>query len=91
MAELTDVLTRHPDCTVGAFEDGLAVLSPTDESTHSLDELGAFIWNLIDGERDLGEILDEVVADYDVTEDRAAKDLLAFAEVLQKAGLVTGP
>lgn len=56
---------------------------------YSLGGVGGFIWDQIDGRRDLGEIRDALVARYDAPEEELAEDLLEFVQVLDDAGLVT--
>lgn len=44
-------------------------------SVYTLNESGAFIWELIDGKRNIGEIIDRVTEEYDIDRDSAAKDV----------------
>ena len=45
------------------------------ESIYTLNETAARVWELIDGERSVRAILDEIVAEYQVERDEAARDL----------------
>ena len=45
-------------------------------SVYTLNESGAFIWELIDGKRNVGEIIDRVTEEYDIDHDSAAQDVL---------------
>lgn len=56
---------------------------------YSLGGVGPFVWDEIDGQRDLGQILDALVSRYDAPEERLAEDLLEFVAILEEAGLVT--
>ena len=56
---------------------------------YSLGGAGGFIWEQIDGQRDLGRILEALVSRYDGPEELLAGDLLEFVAVLEEAGLVT--
>jgi hypothetical protein len=53
-----------------------------------LNETGALIWNLMDGQRSLADIRDTLVLEYDVEPQPAAKDVLEIVERLDEAGLV---
>ena len=92
MPELTTILAHHPDCTIREIGDGLVIMAPRDTSTHSLEDLGAFIWRQFDGTRDLAGVLAAVLAEYDVPQEQALADLQKFcdellaAELLQEAG-----
>jgi len=43
---------------------------------YTLDEVGRFIWESLDGKRPLGGVLDEIVKKYDVDAGTAREDLL---------------
>ena len=88
MPELTDILVHHPDCTAREVGEGLVIMLPENSSTHSLDVLGAFIWNQWDGKRSLSDILATILSEYDVAEEMASGDLISFAGEMQEAGLV---
>ncbi len=89
MADLTTVLTPNPACPARQVEDGFVIMAAEGDATHSLDGLGAFIWQRLDGSRDLAAVLADSVAEYDVAADMAQRDLLEFAEALVAAGVVT--
>jgi hypothetical protein len=61
------------------------------ESIFTLNEVGARVWELLDGRRSLREVRDAVVGEFEVTADTAADDLLDFVERLEAVGAVTGP
>ncbi len=54
----------------------------------TLNEVGAFLWDRIDGRRDLQAILDELLAEYEVDEPTARADVGRIVEELRKEGLV---
>lgn len=54
------------------------------ESIYTLNEVGAFIWNTIDGKRKLSEIRDLIVEEFDVGKAEAEKDLMEFIAQLSK-------
>lgn len=47
-------------------------------SVYTLNESGAFIWELIDGQRNVGEIINTLTEEYDIDRDSAEKDLFSF-------------
>jgi Coenzyme PQQ synthesis protein D (PqqD) len=53
-----------------------------------LDEIGNRIWELIGERRIVAEILDAVLAEYDVTREVAERDLLRLLGELEAKGLV---
>ena len=88
MMDMKTILTHHSDCTVRPVGSGLVIVSPQGNETHSIEDIGAFIWNQIDGIKDLDGILNEILAEYDVTAATAAQDLDNFISQLLDAGLV---
>jgi len=54
------------------------------DSLYRLTETGAFIWELIDGERDISEITAKIVEEFDVEPEIAEKDALEFFREIQE-------
>lgn len=47
-------------------------------SIYNLNEIGAFIWEHLDGQRNLATINDKILAEYEVSPREAEADLSAF-------------
>lgn len=88
MAALSDILAHNPGCTIREIGEGLVILVPEVTTTHSLEDLGVFIWNRIDGERRLDTVLGDILDEYDVDEETARTDLLVFIDELVEAKLL---
>ena len=58
------------------------------DSIYSLNEVGAFIWEKIDGTRRLIDIKEMMVVEYDVGNDEAEKDLLELIGQLEEMGSI---
>ena len=56
------------------------------ESIYTLNETASCIWTLIDGERSVRDIRDRIVAEFEVGEEEAQRDLVEFLERLETAG-----
>ena len=74
-------------CARELGEEAILVGEEGDE-LHCLDEVGTFIWKTIDGKRSLGDILDGVCAEYEVSREIAEKDLTGFISELAEKGIV---
>lgn len=61
------------------------------ESIYTLNEIGARIWELIDGRRDLGKIRDMIIDEFEVTAEEAEKDLSEFLPKLKKIEAIRTP
>jgi hypothetical protein len=56
----------------------------------SLNDVGAYIWSSLDGERSLGEICEDLRLDFDVQSDQAQRDMSEFISQLLEADLIVG-
>lgn len=54
----------------------------------ALNELGAFIWDLLPRVETEAEICKAIVADYEVSEEEAARDVAEFLETLREMGIL---
>lgn len=53
------------------------------DNFYVLNESGAFIWELIDGNRNISEITRAVMEEFDVDDDRARSDVISFIASLK--------
>ena len=58
------------------------------EGVYTLNELGATIWQLINGQATARELAEAVRNEYDVGEAEAEKDVVDFLRSLEDAGLI---
>jgi len=58
-------------------------------SVFTLNDPGAFIWELIDGKRDIEEIIRELIKEYEIDEVTAKADVMAFIEKMNKYLILT--
>ena len=58
------------------------------EAVYTLEGAGARIWELLDGERDGYAILQEILNEYDISEEEARADLIEFLEDLLSVSAV---
>jgi methyltransferase-like protein len=47
-------------------------------SVYTLNETGAFIWELIDGRKNIEEIIKSLTEEYDIGHESASEDVLSF-------------
>ena len=55
----------------------------------TLNSVGAYIWEQLNGEKQLTEILEMLLERFDTTREQAEKDILEFIEQVEKKGLVS--
>lgn len=56
-------------------------------AVYTLNDVGSFVWHLIDGRRSAQTIADAVSAEYDVTLEQAAQDVDELLTTLEASGL----
>lgn len=54
----------------------------------NLNETGAFIWNLLNGDNTVDDIVGKMTKEYDVSEEIAREDLEGFIDKLIQGGMV---
>ena len=54
----------------------------------TLNPVGAYIWEQLNGENQLADILEILLERFDTTRDQAEKDILEFIEQVEEKGLV---
>ena len=85
----TSVFAPNPACPVREIGDALVIMSPNGSMTHSLEDIGAFVWQQLDGKQDLGGVIAALTAEYDVDAATAEADLKAFLSELLASELVS--
>ncbi len=83
MISITSIPSRSDRVVVRRINDECLLIPLTDDiadmdSLYRLNETGAFIWELIDGRRDIKEITFRVAEEFDVDQREAEKDMLLF-------------
>jgi len=83
MISITSIPSRSDRVVVRRINDECLLIPLTDDiadmdSLYRLNETGAFIWELIDGRRDIKEITSRVAEEFDVDQREAEKDMLLF-------------
>jgi Coenzyme PQQ synthesis protein D (PqqD) len=64
------------------------ILSLDTKVLRGLNAVGSRVWDLIDGRRSVEDIVDVIVAEFDVAKPEAAADVGAFLRELVDKGLV---
>jgi len=89
MTGLKSVLSHSPSIVTRKTGDEYVLVPITNNiadmnSVYTLNETGAFIWEQINGERSVGEIIDALTSEYDIESENAGKDVFTFIENLSK-------
>lgn len=82
-------LRRDPKVPFQEIEGQAVIVVPARREVHQLDEVGTFLWGCLREERTLEELVAMVCSEFEVSQDRAEKDIHTFIAVLEEKGLVT--
>lgn len=88
MIDLKTVPTRSDTYCERRLGDETIFLSASGDEIHSLDEVGTFIWEQLDGHHDLQQVLDVLCDEYDVETETARHDLVEFVRELVERKLL---
>jgi hypothetical protein len=81
-------VVRQAERTASRVIDGKAVVVVIDhQRLHTLNPVATRIWELADG-RTLGEIVDRIVQEFEVTREDAERDAIALIDELARLGAV---
>jgi hypothetical protein len=81
---------RNPDVTYRALnaEGGAVLLHLRSGEYHGINELGLAVWELLDGDRTVAEIVEAVRAQTDGAPPHLAADVVAFLDSMRRLDLV---
>lgn len=80
---LNTVYHQNPEVVARKVSDEFILVPLSDDiadmdSIYTMNEVGAFIWENINGERTINDIVGEVLNEFEVSPDEAENDVLAF-------------
>jgi hypothetical protein len=87
--EWETVFERSADVNSTVLDREAVLLNLESGVYYTLNPVGTAIWDLLDGERSLGKILDAVCERFDVSAPVAQRDVAALASQLRREGLIT--
>ena len=83
------IVTKNQKTAWRIIEGEAVILSLDTKVLRGLNPVGSRIWDLIDGQRSLEEIVGVIVQEFDVAPGDAAQDVRAFIQDLLDRGLAT--
>jgi hypothetical protein len=82
------ILAKAPTSAWRLIAGEAVILSLDTKVLRGLNDVGSRVWDLIDGQRTISDIIDVIVEEFDVPRAQAAEDVEAFARQLLDKGLV---
>jgi hypothetical protein len=86
--DLQAIPRQNLDTASRSIDDTAYVLNPETSELHAFNEVGGRVWELIDGERTLEEMIAVIADEYDVEPRVAEADVVEFVEILVAKGIV---
>jgi hypothetical protein len=89
MIDLKSVLSHSPSVVTKKTGNEYVLVPVTDniadmDSVYTLNETGAFIWEQIDGIKNIEDILNSMTSEFDIDEPNAQTDLIEFIDKMKK-------
>jgi hypothetical protein len=85
---ITDVPVHAPGVINRLIDGEMVLVHPAQGMVRVLNQVGARLWELVDGQRSVEEIAATIAAEYPVSRDRAKSDALAFCADLMDRGVL---
>ena len=85
---LAERLRRQETVITQKVEGQTVLLRVDDGGYYAIDEVGAAIWELCDGNRAIGEIVTAMLEEFDAPEATIRADVLEFVEDLRRERLL---
>lgn len=87
-----DIMQKVPVITDGLtireIDDEIIILVEKNEEIHNLEGTAAFLWKMIDGKNRVEDILNRLLAEYEVPAAVALPDLNEYLEECKNKGLI---
>lgn len=88
MLSLTACMSKNKKIPWRVVEEEAILVDVSGACIIHLDEVGAEIWNAIDGKRSIADIIQHIRDVFDTDGETAQKDTLEFIEQLLRKGLI---
>ncbi|HBX69664.1 MAG TPA: hypothetical protein DEH25_09875 [Chloroflexi bacterium] len=89
MLTLDSIPTKNPNILGRVVDNEAVLVTPEASKVTVLNEVGATIWDLIDGQRDVRQICAEICAQYQAEPQVVETEALGFLGNLLKRNIIT--
>lgn len=88
MLNLHSKCKPHPDVVFQLAEEEVVLVLPHAGQIKVLNDVGTFIWTMLDGNRTIADIAEQIYQEYQVDFERAQADAVEFLNELQTRGII---
>ncbi len=64
------------------------IMSPFGDKLYALNDVGTFIWELLDGSKTIDDIVNSILEDYEIKDNIAYNDVIGFIEKLSENNML---
>jgi hypothetical protein len=79
---------HHPRTASRVFSGEAVIITPAENTVRMFNPVGSRIWELMDGSRTVGQIVAQLIDEFDVEPERAQRTTLEFFAMLEEKELV---
>ena len=79
---------HHPRTASRLFSGEAVIITPAENTVRMFNPVGSRIWELMDGQRSVGQIIATLIDEFDVEPERAERTTLDFFAMLEEKDLV---
>lgn len=79
---------HHPRTASRVFSGEAVIITPAENMVRMFNPVGSRIWELMDGQRTVGQIVVTLIDEYDVEPERAQRTTVEFFTMLEEKKLV---
>lgn len=88
MLNINSVISKKEDAVMAELDGKVVIMSIENGQYYALDEIGTDIWKRIEGSVAVKSIVEQLVQEYEVLEERCIEDLIAFLQSIESKGLI---
>ena len=88
MDHMTRIYRKNEKIAWRIVEDDGVLLNLSTGYYYTLNEVGRFLWETLDGKKPLSDILTDIIGCYDVDTETAKSDMITLIEDLLQEGLI---
>lgn len=78
----SEIFLRNESYIWRLIDGETIIMSPFGDRLYALNDVGTFIWELLDGSKTIDDIVSNILEDYDIEKSIAYNDVTRFVEKL---------
>lgn len=86
--KLSDKVIRRADLIAVSMGDETVMMDVVTGKYYKLSSVGGDIWNYIEQEITISDLIDKLLTEYDVTREECEKETIEFLEQLVSSGVI---